>query len=166
VKDYVAEATNRLCAETGEADGSTARDSVTTGFNATWVCAVLGHTHKRFTSLFLGLPEWAGARRNILLDFVVQGKTTDVDTPTIRLGATPSGLISNPPPSSSHFTLDALPGATLSIYPGLGTGIKYAGLIPSGLVCAVLAATRTCWLTRITDEFCHFAVWFNVGESV
>ena len=35
------------------------------------------HTHNRFTALFLGLPGWAGARRNLLLDFVVQGKTTD-----------------------------------------------------------------------------------------
>jgi len=28
-----------------------------------------------------------------------------------------------------HFTQDALPCTTLPIYPGLGTGIKYAGLI-------------------------------------
>jgi len=52
VKDYVAEATNRLCAETGEADGSTARDSVATGFNATWVCTVLAHTHTDVLRLF------------------------------------------------------------------------------------------------------------------
>jgi len=31
------------------------------------------HTHNRFTTLFLGPPGWAGARRE-LLDFMVQGK--------------------------------------------------------------------------------------------
>jgi len=31
--------------------------------------------------------------------FMVQGKITEADTPTIWLGATPSGLISDPPPS-------------------------------------------------------------------
>jgi len=34
--------------------------------------------------------------------FMVQGKVTEADTPTIWLGVTPSGLISNPPPSSPH----------------------------------------------------------------
>ena len=52
------------------------------------------HTHILFTATFLGLPSWAGARRKLLLDFMVQGKITEADTPTIRLGATPSGLIS------------------------------------------------------------------------
>ena len=51
---------------------------------------------------------------------MVQGKITEVDTPTVQLGATPSKLISEPPPSSSIFTPDALPAATLPIYPGLG----------------------------------------------
>jgi len=32
------------------------------------------HTHNRFMALFLGLPGWAGARRNLLLDFMVQGE--------------------------------------------------------------------------------------------
>ena len=60
------------------------------------------HTHNRLTALFPGLPGWAGARRN-LLDFMVQGKITEADTPTIRLGATSSGLISDPPPSYPNF---------------------------------------------------------------
>jgi len=34
---------------------------------------------------------------------MVQGKITEVDTPTVQLGATPSELISEPPPSSPHF---------------------------------------------------------------
>jgi len=47
--------------------------------------------HNRFMALFLGPSGWAGARRE-LLDFMVQEKITEADTPTIRLGATPSGL--------------------------------------------------------------------------
>jgi len=58
---------------------------------------------------------------------MVQEKITEADTLTIRVGATPSGLISNPPPSIIHFTPDALPVATLPIYPGLGQAQEYAG---------------------------------------
>jgi len=51
---------------------------------------------------------------------MVQGKITEADTPTLRLGAAPSGL------SSAHlhhppiFKPDALPAATLPLYPGMG----------------------------------------------
>jgi len=58
------------------------------------------HTHNRFMAPFPGLPGWANARRNLPLDFMVQGETSQADTPTIWLGATPYGLISNPPASS------------------------------------------------------------------
>jgi len=34
---------------------------------------------------------------------MAQEKITEADTLTIRLGVTPSGLISDPPPSFSHF---------------------------------------------------------------
>jgi len=44
-------------------------------------------THNHFTALSLGPPGWAGARRE-LLDITVQGKITEADTPTIRLGTT------------------------------------------------------------------------------
>ena len=63
----------------------------------------LTQTHNRFTALLPGLPRWAGARRNLLLDHMVQEEISEVDTPTIQLGATPSGLISDPPPSSPYF---------------------------------------------------------------
>jgi len=36
-------------------------------------------------------------------DFMVQGKITEADTPTIRLSATPTGPISDPPPSYPPF---------------------------------------------------------------
>ena len=67
---------------------------------------------------------------------MVQGKTTEADTLTIRMDVTPSGLISNPPPSSPLriFTLDALPAATLPLYPGLGQAPDMLACIRSGMV--------------------------------
>ena len=59
------------------------------------------HTQPSY-ALFPQLPGWAGARRN-LLHFVVQGKITEADTWTTQVGATPSGLISDPPSSSPYF---------------------------------------------------------------
>jgi len=55
-------------------------------------------------------------------------------TLTIRLGATPFELISDPPLSSSIFMPDALP-ANLS---WLGTGIKYAGPVTQWLGYGIL----------------------------
>jgi len=60
------------------------------------------HIHKPFYGPFLELRRWAGARRNFL-NFMVQGKITEADTLTIRMGTTPSVLISDPPPWSPHF---------------------------------------------------------------
>jgi len=54
------------------------------------------------------------------------------DTLTIRLGATPSGLISDPPPLSPIFTPDALRAATLTLHPGLGQTPNMLACIPSG----------------------------------
>ena len=79
-------------------------------------------------AFFRDHPGRAGTRRNILLDFVVQGEISEADTPTIRLGATPTGLISDPPPSTPIFTPDALLVATLAILSTLGTGTKCVGL--------------------------------------
>jgi len=54
---------------------------------------------------------------------------------TIRMSATPSGLIGDPPPTSPLvFTLDALPAASLSLYPGLGQAPSMLVCIPSGMV--------------------------------
>jgi len=85
-------------------------------------------------TLFSGTTWSAGARRNLLLDFMVQGQITEADTPTIWLGATPCRLISDPPPSSlPHFMPDAFPAATLPIYPGLEQAPNMLACIPSGL---------------------------------
>jgi len=46
---------------------------------------------------------------------MVQGDIPEADTQTIWLGANPSGLISDPPPSSPIFTPDALPVTTFPI---------------------------------------------------
>ena len=96
------------------------------------------HTHNRFTGLIPGLPGWAGCTRN-LLDFMVQGKITEADTATIRMGANPSGLISDPPPSSPIFMPDALPATTFPIYPGLGEATNMLACISSGLVSLTLS---------------------------
>jgi len=65
---------------------------------------------------------------NLPLDFMVQGKITEADTPTIRLGATPSRLISDPPPSSRHFSARCPFCRNPPNLSWLGTGTKYVGL--------------------------------------
>jgi len=52
VKDYVAEATSRLCAETAAEDGTTARDTVSPGSNRMLVCAVLCFAYHNVTYPF------------------------------------------------------------------------------------------------------------------
>jgi len=75
-------------------------------------------------AVFPGLSGWAGARRNLLLDFMVQ----ETDTPTVLLGATPSRLISDPPPSSPHFYAGCPSCGNHPNLSWLVTGTKYAGL--------------------------------------
>jgi len=51
------------------------------------------------------------------------------------MGATPSGLISDPSPNiSPHFVTDALPAAILPLYPGLGQASNMLACIHSGVV--------------------------------
>jgi len=61
-------------------------------------------------------------------------KTTETDTPTIQLGTTPSGLISGPPPSSPIYMPDALPTATLPLYPGTGQAPNMLACMTSGVI--------------------------------
>jgi len=63
-----------------------------------------------------------------LLDFRVQGKISEADTPTICLDVTLSGLSVPPLQSSPIFTLNALSATTLPIYPGMGQAPNNASL--------------------------------------
>jgi len=101
-------------------------------------------------ALFRGLPGWAGARRRNLLNFMVQGNITEADTPTIWLCATPSGLISDPPPSSLHCYAGCHCPSCLSP-PNLswpGTGTKYAGSHTQwlGLLHKIKTVLMFCWI--------------------
>ena len=87
------------------------------------------YTRNRFMALFPGPTRWTGARRNkLLLDVMVQGKITEADIPTIQLGATPSKLISDPPPSSPHFYAGCPSCHNPPTLSWLGSRTKQAGL--------------------------------------
>jgi len=106
------------------------------------------HTHAHSTHAQLFYDPFSGATRVsrcpkeeiFFWTTSLQGKITQADTPTIRLGATPSGLISNLLPSFPHFFYarcrSCRNAPNLS---WLGTGTKYAGLHTSTqrLVCAM-----------------------------
>jgi len=57
------------------------------------------YTHQFYTLFFRDYPGQLVPEKSFWT-FMVQGKITKADTLTIRLGATPSGLISGTPPSS------------------------------------------------------------------
>jgi len=63
---------------------------------------------------------------------MVQGKITEADTPTIRLGATPNQSVTHLH-HSSIFTLDALPATTVPLYPGLAQAPNMLACIPNGV---------------------------------
>jgi len=87
------------------------------------------HTHTRlfYSPFFRDYPGELVPKEIFFWTFMVQGKITD-NTPTIRLGATPSRLISNPPPSSPHFYTRCLSCRNPPNLSWLATGTKYAGL--------------------------------------
>ena len=59
---------------------------------------------------------------------MVQGPKMEAEAPIVRVNATPSELTVPPPSSYPIFTPNALPAATLPIYPGLGQVRNNAGL--------------------------------------
>jgi len=61
------------------------------------------------------------------------------------MGATPSGLLSDPPPSIPIFMLDALPATTLPLYAGLGQAPNMLVCIPSGVVQTVISIGTLFW---------------------
>jgi len=71
------------------------------------------------------------------------GKCTDNPT---RLH--PIWTIDAPPPSSPNFTLDALPVATLPIYPGLGQAPNLLDCIPGGMVAYLKVFIKQHWVRK------------------
>jgi len=88
---------------------------------------------------------WVSRRqkKKFLLDFMVQGEIS----PTIRLGATPSGLISNQPPLSPHFYTGCSSCRRLPVYCGLGQAPNMLACIPSGLV--LITMCERCQITCV-----------------
>jgi len=80
------------------------------GFYCSWICNCITTT----TILWPLFPDHLGEpvpKENFWTLWCKEG-LTEADTLTIRMGATPSVLISDPPPSSPIFMPDALPAAT------------------------------------------------------
>jgi len=76
-------------------------------------------------------------------------KITQADAPTIRMDCH-IRLIGAPTAAiPTIFTLDALPGTTLPIHPGLGEEPKMLGCIPGGLV----AYPEACWYCYRTNNY-------------
>jgi len=92
-------------------------------------CSFFLHT-KTTTVLQTVVWDYAGelVPEEIIWTFMVPGKMTEADTWTIRLGATPPGLISDPSPISPDFYMgcSSCHNSPTLFWPGTGT--KYAGL--------------------------------------
>jgi len=68
------------------------------------ICTHYKHTHTTgLRPFFQDYPGEPVPEEIFFWTSVVQGKITEANTRTIRLGATLSGLISHPTPSSAHF---------------------------------------------------------------
>jgi len=111
--------------------------------------------HNCFTALFPGPPGWAGARRKLLLDFMVLGRITrgiHTDNPdgrhSIRTNQQSTSI--NPP----IFTPDVLPAATVQIYPGLGQTQGYTGF-----------HTPVAWFGQIQQTHAKYSISLKVRVS-
>jgi len=84
------------------------------------------HHHNHFTALFPGPSGSAGARRKLLLDFMVLGRINrgrHTDNP----GRCHSIRTNQQSTSINHSNFYAV--ATLPVYPGMGQAQEYAGLL-------------------------------------
>jgi len=70
----------------------------------------------------------------IILDFIKHGEDKRGKCADNSARCQTIRTIDAPSPSSPNFTLDALPAATLPIYPGLGQAPNVLDCIPGGLV--------------------------------
>jgi len=79
------------------------------------------------------------------------GKIIEASAPTIRLDATPSRPSMLPPPS---FMTDALPVATLPIYPGLGQAMNMLDCIHGGFVRRLINTNKisSLWKTISSEK--------------
>jgi len=86
-------------------------------------------TQKPFYGPFSGTTRVSRCQKKVFFwSFVVQGEISEADTPTIWLGATPSGLISDPSPKSLHFYMGCPSCHNSPTLSWSGTVTKYAGL--------------------------------------
>jgi len=89
----------------------------------------ISHTHTTvLCPFFQDHPGEPVTEENFFWTFMVEGKITEADTPTIWLGATPSGLISDAPLSFPVFYTRYPSCHNAPNLSWLGTGTKYAGL--------------------------------------
>ena len=91
-----------------------------------WCTGSVSHTHNCFTAIFPGLPRWAGARRNLLLDFYgaredKRGRHTDnpAGRHSIQTNQQPTSII-------PHFYAGCPSYRNPPTLFWLGTGTKYA----------------------------------------
>jgi len=101
------------------------------------VAAVTIHTHTPTTILwpFSGTNRVSRWQKKCSCGLYGAREITEADTPTIRLGASASGLISYPPPSSPHFHARCPSCCNPPDLSWLGAGTKYAGLHTQWLGC-------------------------------
>ena len=84
-----------------------------------------------FYGAFPELPGWASARRNLLLDFYGVREDNRGRHTNHPAGCTPSGLISNPPPTSPIFYTGRPPATTFPLYLSLGQTQNMLDCIPT-----------------------------------
>ena len=118
-----------------------------------------------FYGPFSGTTRVSRCQKKSLLDFVVQGEISEADTLTIRLGATPSLLISDRPPSFPYFYAGCPSCTTLRIYTDLGQAPNMLACIPSGLV---LSIPQSSW--KSSHKFLSYPVHrdrqTNMGQNI
>jgi len=93
---------------------------------------IMTHTHTQthttvLRPVFRDYPGEPVPEETFFWTFTVQGKITQADTLTIRMGAIPSKLISDPSLSSPHFYTGCPSCRNPHTLSWLGTGTKYAG---------------------------------------
>jgi len=96
------------------------------------VVTYISHTH--ILRPLSGTIQVSHCQKKALLEFMVQEEISEADTQTIWLGATPSGLIGDPSPSSPHFYAGFPSCHNPPDLSWLATAPNMLACIPSGLV--------------------------------